>query len=237
MRSYAAARQILFFGAVPSPTVVATVLASAVGLAIGVVAGWPLWAVALAVVLPFMPIVAAQVAWTEANFPGLALFYVLIVTQGGHFAEHCWQEVQIHLLGIPLLAARGAFGAFDVEWVHFFWNTFVIAVVGVLLTRFPINRWIAVAAVVVTWHEIEHIYIMIGFLQTGAIGGPGLLATGGAISGGLPLIRADLHFFYNLFETALLVVAFAYQARRSAEEASKRDAGVISFVDDRVRSS
>jgi hypothetical protein len=221
IQSYTAARQILFFGAVPSATVVATAFASATGLAIGAVVGWPFWAVGLAVVLPLMPIVVAQIVWTEEHYPGLALFYVLIVTQSGHFAEHIWQEIQIHVLGVPLLAARGAFGAFDIEWVHFLWNTFVIVVVLVLLTRFRANPWLIVTAVAAGWHEVEHIYIMIGFLSTGAIGGPGLLATGGAIGGGLPLIRADLHFLYNLIETALLYIAFAYQARQSTEHASE----------------
>jgi hypothetical protein len=213
------ARQILFFGAVPSTTLIVTAAASATGLAVGIAAGWPLWAVALTIVIPVMPSVLVQIAWTEENYPGLALFYVLVVTQGGHFAEHVWQLIQIHALGMPSLVARGAFGTFDVEWVHFLWNTFVIVVVAILLTRFRLSLWLVATAIAAGWHEIEHAYIMVGFLKTGAVGGPGLLAFGGAIGGGLPLTRPDLHFCYNLIETALLFAAFVYQARRSDSEA------------------
>jgi len=41
---------------------------------------------------------------------------------------------------------------------------------------------------------------MVVFLCSGIVGGLGLLATGGAIGGGLPLSRPDLHFVYNLLE-------------------------------------
>jgi hypothetical protein len=169
-----------------------------------------------------MPIVLVQIAWTEENYPGLALFYVLVVAQSGHFVEHVWQMIQIHALGMPSLVARGAFGTFDIEWVHFFWNTFVIVVVAVLLTRFRLSGWLIALALAAGWHEVEHAYIMVGFLRTGAVGGPGLLAFGGAISGGLPLTRPDLHFIYNLVETAFLIAAFVYQARRSVFEAGQR---------------
>jgi hypothetical protein len=51
------------------------------------------------------------------------------------------------------------------------------------------------------------------FLATGIPGSPGLLAAGGLIGGGLPLGRPDLHFVYNLAETAAIVVAYAVGLR------------------------
>ena len=63
------------------------------------------------------------------------------------------------------------------------------------------------------------------FLATGIAGSPGLLASGGLIRGGLPLTRPDLHFVYNIFETAAILVAYLTQLsspgprRRIAETA------------------
>jgi hypothetical protein len=37
---------------------------------------------------------------------------------------------------------------------------------------------------------------------------------GGAIGGGLPLSRPDLHFYYNLLEELVLIMAYLYQIRR-----------------------
>jgi hypothetical protein len=51
------------------------------------------------------------------------------------------------------------------------------------------------------------------FLATGIPGSPGLLAAGGAIGGGLPISRPDLHFLYNVVETALIAVAYRWQLR------------------------
>jgi len=64
------------------------------------------------------------------------------------------------------------------------------------------------------WHEVEHVYIMSVFLRTGHVGSPGLLASGGAIGGGLPLSRPDLHFYYNLLEELILIIAYLYQIQR-----------------------
>jgi hypothetical protein len=67
--------------------------------------------------------------------------------------------------------------------------------------------------VIVTWHALEHLAIMSVYLRTGIVGSPGLLAHGGAIAGGLPLIRPDLHFLYNLIEEALILIAYTYQLK------------------------
>jgi hypothetical protein len=125
-----------------------------------------------------------------------------------HFGEHVVQMVQIHALGLQGDDARGVFGVFDIEWVHFIWNVGVLAGVLLVLARNPRNRWLQVTAVISAWHAIEHAYILSVYLSTGLSGTPGLLASGGLIGGGLPLTRADLHFLYNLVESAPLVLAF-----------------------------
>jgi hypothetical protein len=131
-----------------------------------------------------------------------------------HFLEHVAQMVQIHLLGLSGLQARGIFGMLDIEWVHFIWNSWVLLCAVLLVFLFRKNPWLWVLLVIAAWHEMEHVYIMSVYLHTGHPGAPGLLAHGGALGGGLPLSRPDLHFFYNLLEELVLIIAYLYQIRR-----------------------
>lgn len=109
--------------------------------------------------------------------------------------------------------ASGVFTALDVEWVHFVWNTWVLAATVPLVLRFRSNRWLWLAAVAAVWHELEHAYLIVGHVTTGAVGDPGLLAGGGALGGGVPVTRIDLHFVYNVIETLPIVIAFAVAVR------------------------
>ncbi|HLZ23682.1 MAG TPA: hypothetical protein VKQ30_16350 [Ktedonobacterales bacterium] len=192
------------------------------GLAFGTLEAWPLWATGLAVVLPWIPVFARQVAWVYWRYGWLALFYVLVVGQTGHFLEHVAQMIQIHVLGFEGAGARGIFGTLDIEWVHFIWNTWVLLVVLVLLGRFRANRWLWVALLLCGWHEVEHVAIFRVYLMTGVSGTPGILSQGGALAGGLPVSRPDLHFFYNLIETIPLVVGFLAQVQRMIHEWRQR---------------
>ncbi len=215
-------KRILTIRSVPGHVVALTALASFGGQVLAVLQGWPLWAIALAMLLPWVPVFAFEMVWTYRHYQWLALFYVLVVTQGGHFIEHVVQMTQIHVLGLKGLDARGAFGALDIEWVHFTWNTWVIIAVLLLLYRFRANPWLWLTAIIAGWHEIEHIFIMSVYLATATAGTPGFLSKGGLIGGGLPLVRPDLHFFYNLIETTPLVIAFVYQLKRTYDEWLKR---------------
>lgn len=207
---------------VPTHIVGLTLLASCGAAALGILQGWPLWARVLAALLPWIPIFTGEIVWTYRHYQWLSLFYVLVVTQGGHFLEHVAQMVQIHILGLTGPDARGVFGVLDIEWVHFIWNTWVIVAVLVLLGRFRTNTWLWVTGLLATWHEIEHLVIMSVYLTTGKVGTPGLLSHGGLIGGGLFLSRPDLHFLYNLIETIPLVGAFIYQLKRSHDEWLKK---------------
>jgi hypothetical protein len=122
--------------------------------------------------------------------------------------------VQIHLLGLSGLQARGILGMLDIEWVHFIWNAWVLLCAVLLVFLFRKNPWLWVLLVISVWHEVEHVSIMSVYLHTGHVGAPGLLAHGGAIGGGLPLSRPDLHFFYNLLEEFVLIIAYLYQIQR-----------------------
>jgi hypothetical protein len=196
-------------------------LGSLGGLAFATLEDWPLWATGTAVVVPWLPVFFHDLAWIHQRYRWLALFYALVVTQGGHCLEHVSQMIQIHMLGLSGAAASGIFGALNVEWVHFVWNTWVIVAVAVLLRRYPENRWVWLTALFAGWHEVEHAYIFAVYLQTGISGTPGLLSSGGAVWGGLPLSRPDLHFLYNVIESLPLFVAFFRQVRFDARPARR----------------
>jgi hypothetical protein len=204
-------RRILTIHSVPRHVARLMLLVSCAVAAIGALQAWPLWATAFAALLPWVPIFTGEVIWTHRHYQWLSLFYVLVVTQTGHLLEHVAQMVQIHILGLSGLAARGVFGTLDIEWVHFIFNAWVSIAVPLLLYHFRRNLWLWAALVLVAWHQVEHLVIMWVYLTTGKVGTPGLLAHGGLVGGGLPLSRADLHFLYNLVETIPLVLGFVYQ--------------------------
>ena len=143
--------------------------------------------------------------------PWLALFSFVLLSQTAHLLEHVAQMVQIHALGLTGAAARGIVGQLDIEWVHFVWNAGVVIALAVLLLHYRANRWLVIATAIASWHLVEHDVIMQNFLATGIAGSPGLLASGGLIRGGLPLTRPDLHFLYNIVETAAILVAYLTQ--------------------------
>ncbi len=213
MSMHAALRRTITIHSVPRRILAITATASVAGALLAIVAGWPVWVIGLIAVLPWIPVLTMETVWTYHHYQWLALFYLLVVTQGGHLLEHVAQMIQIHALGLHGKEARGIFGALDIEWVHFIWNTWVLAAVALLLTRFRSNRWLWATLVLAGWHEVEHILVFVTYLTTGVAGSPGLLGRGGLIGGGLPVSRPDLHFLYNLIETTPLTIAFVAQLR------------------------
>jgi len=141
--------------------------------------GWAIWEVAILVILAWLPLFFLKTVSIQRQYGGLAFFFILVVTQGAHVLEHVAQMVQIHLLGLSELQARGILGMLDIEWVNFIWNAWVLLCAVLLVFLFPKNPWLWVLLVIAVWHEIEHVYIMSFFLRTGHIGAPGLLARGG----------------------------------------------------------
>ncbi len=185
--------------------------------------GFVLWQIALLIVLVWSPLFFLKTAQLYRQYRWLALFFILVITQGGHFVEHLTQMIQMHVLGLSGQQANGIFGMLNLEWVHFIWNSWLLLFVLLLLSFFRTNPWLWVLLVVSGWHELEHVYVMAVLLRTGHSGTPGLLAQGGALWGGLPIIRADLHFFYNLAEEALLLLAYVSQIHWLDRENMRRD--------------
>lgn len=208
-------RRAVTFRSVDQRVVLVAAIGSAVLILAAWIDGWPAWRAALPILLVWLPIVTVETSWMKRRFGWLALFYGLVVWQGGHVIEHLAQMVQIHALGATGPAARGIFGKLDVEWVHFGFNTAILLAVAALLVRFRRNPWLWVAAIAAGWHQAEHVLIMVEYLRTGVPGDPGLLSRGGVLFGGVSLARPDLHFLYNVIETLPLVGGFLWQVGRS----------------------
>lgn len=206
-------KRVISIHSVPLPLILLTAAIS-VGLVTTFWLGWAIWQVAILVILAWLPLFFLKTTAIQRQYGWLAFFFILVVTQGAHLLEHVAQMVQIHLLGLSGLQARGILGMLDIEWVHFIWNAWVLLCAVLLVFLFRKNPWLWVLLVISVWHEVEHVSIMSVYLHTGHIGAPGLLAHGGAIGGGLPLSRPDLHFFYNLLEELVLIIAYLYQIRR-----------------------
>jgi hypothetical protein len=206
----------------PPATLALASLLSLGGLAFATLEDWPVWARGLGATLPWLPVFARSLARVYCSYQWLALFYALVVTQGGHLLEHVAQMTQIHVLGLSGADARGIFGALDIEWVHFTWNSWVLLATLVLLGRYWANRWLWLTLLLSGWHALEHAYILSIYLATGVPGTPGLLSQGGALAGGLPISRPDLHFLYNLLETVPLVLGFLVEVQGYARAAPRR---------------
>jgi hypothetical protein len=207
-------RHIISSNSIPLYAIIAASLISLSLLVIHFI-GMDLWKVALLILLAWLPIFVVKTREIYQQYRWLAFFFVLLIAQSVHFIEHIAQMIQIHLLGLSGMQAHGIIGMLDLEWVHFIFDAvWVPLCVYILLFVYRKNNpWLWVLAVIVTWHALEHIAIMSVYLRTGIVGSPGLLAHGGLIAGGLPLIRPDLHFLYNLIEETLILIAYAYQLK------------------------
>jgi hypothetical protein len=215
---------------VPHAVVLLTSAVVSAGLILATPRSWPMWVTTVVALLPWMPVFVVGARWNYRRHHWLVLFYVLVVTQTGHFLEHVAQMIQLHTLNLTGLAARGVFGALDIEWVHFLWNAWVLLAAALLLVRFRHNPWLWFSTLFAAWHGLEHTYILWIYLTTHVSGTPGWLSLGGAIRGGLPVQRPDLHFVYNLVETVPLVVAFIWQLRQPAARAREVRAGRTSWL-------
>lgn len=211
------ARHILDLHPVPFYAVVLAALASLILLLLLFMEmGWHLWLVAILILLAWSPIFFFTTRALYCQYRWLAFFFVLLVAQSVHFSEHIAQMVQLHLLGLSGSQAHGIIGVLDFEWTHFLFDAgFVPICVYTLFVLYrKHNPWLWALLPLVTWHMAEHVTIMNYYLRTGIAGSPGLLARGGAIGGGLPISRPDLHFLYNLAEETLIVLAYLHQVRQ-----------------------
>src|SRR5216684_4705145 len=208
-------RHIVSSNSIPLYAVISASLIS-LGLLVIHMIGMDLWKVALLILLAWLPIFVVKTREIYRQYRWLAFFFVLLIAQSVHFTEHIAQMIQIHLLGLSGMQAHGIIGMLDLEWVHFIFDAgwVPICVYTLFFIFRKSNPWLWVLLPIVTWHALEHIVIMRVYLTTGVVGSPGLLGRGGAIAGGLPLTRPDLHFLYNLVEETLILIAYAHQVKQ-----------------------
>src|SRR5207248_1634930 len=88
---------------------------------------WPLPVTIQLVLVPWLAILVYELAGEYGERFWLGLFVGLLVLQGLHFVEHLIQMVQLHVLNLKGLDARGLISTLDVEWVHFVFNLIEVA--------------------------------------------------------------------------------------------------------------
>jgi hypothetical protein len=203
-------------------------------LALGLALSWlfvvwygaPVWSAALLTLL--LLLVPAVEKWRADRYAlgwPLTVLSVLLATQTLHSIEHIAQWVQYHLLGWPLKASSGIISPLNAEIVHFTWNWAVLlTVIGLLVVGLR-NRWMWLLLAWAAAHTAEHSYLFIKYLQSGGTQGlPGFFGAGGwldsqaaqlapvaficQIAPGLATApRLDVHFWWNVGEIVLLVLA------------------------------
>lgn len=193
-------------------------------------AAMPVWGattLALAVVLP-----VAVIKWRDDWLrwgPVVAVLSVLLAMQGFHTLEHMVQWIQYHVLKWPPFQSSGLISAANAEWVHFTWNWLVVACCFYLIRGGMRSGW---AWLLLAWaiaHSLEHTYMLVRFYQAlaelrtlgidnpglvqglpGVLGRDGWLAWSG-ICGRIPGLttatRIDVHFWWNMGEVTLLLLA------------------------------
>jgi hypothetical protein len=210
----------------------------------------PLWAVVVIVLgLLLIPALRKWQADRAQFGTPVMVLSVLLATQSVHTVEHLAQWVQFHLLGWPLAAASGLISPLNAEVVHFTWNVAVLGAVIYVLIAGLRNRWMWLLLIWATAHTAEHTYMFVRYLQelqrlagaglplVAAQGLPGFFGQGGwlattgqglrplaflcTLSPGLTVApRLDVHFWWNVGEVVLLLLA-AHVVMRSVSPAHR----------------
>ncbi len=134
---------------------------------------WQLWFIALATIIPWIPLFSMKMIWSSRHYGYIALFLVFVTAQAGHFMEHLIQIIQFTIYGQPTYPkcmgwswngpscpdARGLFSDLDRESVHFGWESFIVVAGVILWVKFPRNPWMPWMFLAAFIHEIEHIFL------------------------------------------------------------------------------
>ena len=158
--------------------VVITALASYLAQLMGILLHWPLWAIALATILPWVPLFSMKVLWTSKHYGFMALYLVIMILQAGHVGEHVVQVLQFIFIYNPAHScygfswygickdAHGVFGELDRETVHFIWDGLILVACIVVKVHFrkSKNIWLTLALVAAAIHQAEHIFLFGTFL-------------------------------------------------------------------------
>ena len=209
----------------------------------------PLWQASVSAIAVVLPV--AVLKWrADYRLYGttVTVLCVLVMAQGFHGIEHLVQWFQYHILRWPSFVSSGLISAADAEWVHFAWNWAVLITVSWLVARGVRNPWSWLLLAWALAHTIEHTYMMARYLivlqefremgvsGVGAQGLPGIFGRDGWLAtspltqdtflcrlpGVTTAVRLDVHFWWNIGETILLLLAantFMAQVRRERNQA------------------
>jgi hypothetical protein len=194
----------------------------------------PLWGATAVVIALLLP--AAILKWRgDLRLFGVTatVISILVAMQGFHSFEHAAQLIQYHLANWPMRQSSGLISTANVEWIHFLWNWTIVFVVSYLLWAGMRNPWAWLLFVWVLTHSLEHSYLFARYLTAlsemqsmgvtnvpaqglpGILGRDGWLATSAVTQGtflcrlpGLTTaVRLDIHAWWNISETMLIIMA------------------------------
>src|SRR5215212_2557265 len=74
--------------------VIITAAASYVLQLSGILLRWPLWVIAFATIIPWVPIFFTKVLWNSRHYGFMAVYAVLMLVQAGHVGEHIFQMAE-----------------------------------------------------------------------------------------------------------------------------------------------
>ncbi len=204
--------------AIPLKVVLISMLASGLLIYGAVIYGFPLWGIVLAGMGPWIPVFTFEAIWKYKHYGFYTFMLVFTILQIGHLGEHSAQVGQLLWSKGDLSVAHGVFGALDRELVHFVWDSLVWIGLCVLLIKIgPHNKWLWIAFVAASFHEVEHLFLFYldrfhtPFYDAG--GTTGILAKGGLV--GSPFDRPYLHYIYNFFVVIPLIMAMWDETKRA----------------------
>lgn len=220
--------------------------------------GFPIWSITMIVLLALLPV--GVVKWRadlRLYGPTVMLLSIILVAQGTHTIEHIVQWIQYYILNMPARRSTGLLSAANAEWVHFVWNWAVLIVVLGLVRGGMHNFWATLLLIVTTAHTLEHTYMFVRHLMVlselyqmniynvTAQGLPGIIGRDGwlarstftqntflcTLPGLTTAMRLDVHFWWNVIETSLMLCAGAVFLRsrldlRQANDLTQRPSGL-----------
>lgn len=145
---------------------------------IAILLHWALWLIALATILPWIPLFTTKVLWTSKHYGFMAIYLVIMILQAGHVGEHVAQMLQLIFIFNPAHGcfgwswhgfcgdAHGIFGELDREVVHFTWDGLILIATIVVRVHFrkSKNIWMTLAVVAAAIHQVEHIYLFYNYI-------------------------------------------------------------------------
>lgn len=203
-------------------------------------AGMPIWG-ATTLALAFLGVPVA-LKWRDDWLrygPVMTMLSVMLIMQSFHTVEHVVQAIQFYLLSWSPFRSSGLISSLNAEWVHFTWNWLVVAGVVYLFKHGMRNKWAWLLLIWAVAHSLEHTYLFIRYWQVkqallefglselaAAQALPGILGRDGWIAQNfycnLPGIttgsRISIHFWWNMGEIVLLLLAGHYFLKKNIVE-------------------